>query len=125
MGIKAKLAERGIWDSYALAKTTPLKVYLYLRADNSRERGGHSPWWAVKRIGFITNKNAAWYEDGSKTFAYYNRDGKEDARLAALAWASERYGIKEWERDPWGGYHPIGAIEAALDVVDLPLGIGD
>lgn len=59
--------------------------------------------WQVHRPGFKTDPDAHWGDHGSKTFS---ASGKGDAvaQQKALDWASERYGIKEWKRDPFGSY---------------------
>ncbi len=68
----------------------------------------HSGGWRVHRVGYQTlNK----YED--KNFLNRDRHDKEAKRLEAIAWASERYKIDEWEKSPFGSYHPVGAMARA------------
>ena len=67
--------------------------------------------WQVLRIGYKTDRGSpAWY---AKTFTcYHPREDKAPQLQAALAWATERYRIAEWERSPFGSYHPKGTLEA-------------
>jgi hypothetical protein len=70
--------------------------------------------WQVVRPGYKNDPDGWWGDYGHKTFNVFSRAEKEPQRLAAIAWASERYGIKQWERSPFGSYHPKGTIERAL-----------
>jgi len=76
-------------------------------------RMSRSAKWQVIKPGFKTDPDGHWTHDGHKTFSVSRREDKEGNRLAALAWASEQFSIKEWEKDPWGDYHPQGTLEAA------------
>ncbi len=49
------------------------------------------------------------------------RFDKEGELRAAFGWVREKYNIQEWERDPWGGYHPIGTLLVAIEA-DVPAG---
>jgi hypothetical protein len=81
-------------------------------------RGARSAYWQVIKPGDKTDAGGRWYNHGHKTFNVRGREEKEARRLEAIAWASSVYNITgEWERDPWGGYHPEGALEAAQEAV--------
>jgi hypothetical protein len=87
------------------------------------ERGLCFARWAVIHPDYKTDPNGHWMDNGNKTFSVYSRKDKEPKRLEAIAWASARYGITgEWERDPWGDYHPSGTLAAALAAVEVVAG---
>lgn len=71
--------------------------------------------WRVISPRGRTDPDAAWYDYGQKSFVTPGgRASKETALKEAIKWASERYGLTgEWERDPWGDWHPAGTLEAA------------
>ena len=66
----------------------------------------YSPW--VK-----TDPDAHWSDNGCKFFGYFEQGGSnkkesmKSALLEAMAWASERYGPFEWERNRMGAYVPV------------------
>lgn len=59
--------------------------------------------WVVSRRGFKTDPSGPWYDHGDKSFVACRAD-KEDRLNEAKAWASERYGIKEWAKTPFGSW---------------------
>jgi hypothetical protein len=88
-------------------------VYIdYTPANNGR--GGRSARWQVTRPGFRTDPNGAWYNNGHKTFWVYSRADKEPKLFEAKAWASERYGIKEWARTPFGSWMDAEFVKKRL-----------
>jgi hypothetical protein len=112
---KQVLQERyGIVNPYDLAKRGGdlMIAVTYAPADNGLM--ARYAYWSVWRIGKVVDPTAHWQDRGSKTFAVRGREYKESARLEALAWASTKYGIKEWEKSPFGSYHPKGTIEKAV-----------
>jgi hypothetical protein len=81
---------------------------------------GMSAKWQVIKPNGKTDPNAHWSDYGNKTFDVYGRPDKEAKRLEAIQWASFVYNTgDEWERDPFGGYHPKGTIERALNRVEV------
>ena len=109
----AFLRSLGLDNGHDIAKTGPgPQVYLYYTPYSRLQPAG--PCWRVAHIGFRTDPKSAWYNEGDKAFVPFAR-GKEDALDAAKAWASERYGITEWERSGYGSHHPAGTIAAAVD----------
>ena len=78
-------------------------------------RGGHNAKWQVYGVGFKTDPEGHWDDYGNKTFDCWRPSvDKEPQRLAAIAWATKQYGVKEWERSLYGSYHPAGTVAAAL-----------
>lgn len=58
--------------------------------------------WRVNKAG--EKLSDAWYDYGAKSFSYGSREDKKDQLEAAKAWASEKFGITCWMRDPFGSY---------------------
>lgn len=77
-------------------------------------RGYRSPCWRVTRGHFVTDKSAHWSDNGKKTFTVHRREEKAEQLAAALAWASECYGIVEWAKTPFGAYAPKPFVKARL-----------
>lgn len=83
----------------------------------STGRASQTAKWVIKGIGFDTNPAASWYDYGCKVFIPAHpltKQNKDTWRDVALAWAAKEYGIKEWEKSPFGSYHPKGTMAAAL-----------
>lgn len=69
--------------------------------------------WQIVKVGEKTDANASWEDCGNKSF-HVHFDQSKDAQLdAAKKWAFDTFGVSEWERDPWGNWHPKGSMEAA------------
>jgi hypothetical protein len=77
-------------------------------------RGGFSAKWQVCWAGHVTDPKAHWADYGKKTFNVFGKDEKETARLEAIAWATEKYGIKEWAKTPFGSYMDAGFVAKRL-----------
>ena len=115
---KAQLRERKIHNAYNLAKVQiEPKVFIPY---SPQEIGMASQFakWQVYRIGWKTDPEAHWTNDGQKTFNVFRpaTPEKEEQRLAAISWATEKYGISEWERSPFGSYHPVGTLAKAAAI---------
>lgn len=98
------------------------RVYLDFRPAHSR--ACVSSAWVVHCPGFKTDPGAHWQDNGNKTFLGRFRG---EALADAQAWASERYGIKAWARDPYGGYGDaefvaarVKELKAAVASVERP-----
>ena len=67
---------------------------------------------AVWHLGHQTDPEAHWTDNGMKVFSLFNIEGNDHrSRLAAafkcgMDWASEKYGVKEWEKNRMGDYVP-------------------
>jgi hypothetical protein len=89
-------------------------VYIgYTPGDSGR--GGRSANWQVIRPGYKTDPKGPWYNNGYKTFSVYGRVDKEPKLNEAKQWVSERYGIKEWARTPFGSWMDAEFVKARLD----------
>lgn len=73
----------------------------YFPNDNSR--GGRSARWCVYRKG---DAPESWRSSAVKEFVIWGAGTHAEVKAQKLeeakAWASERYGIKEWARTPFG-----------------------
>lgn len=90
----------------------PVPLILYTAAE--RGRGYRSACWRISRKGYETDPKAHWRDYGNKTLNVYEGAGKESQRLAAIKWASNRYGVTEWSRTPFGAYAPSAFVKARL-----------
>lgn len=66
-----------------------------------------------------TNPDGHWRDYGLKTFNLLGHRGTlKERRAAALAeaqaWASAKYGVQEWKRDPWGGWGEAAKVDARV-----------
>lgn len=59
--------------------------------------------FTIHHIGHKTDPNASWYDYGNKAFHVAFKK-KEEALAQAIEWADNRYGKREWVRDPFGNY---------------------
>lgn len=99
------------WEFYG--RGTPFIAY-------RPQEGVFGSRWQVVRPGFKTDPSAHWSDHGYKTFTVFGQDGATHARKKELArgeaeeWASERYGINEWKKDPFGSYGEASFIDARI-----------
>ena len=113
---RAQWAALIIHNPYTLAKAGAAPQ-VFLVWFSRQHLGGNA--WHVHRIGYQTNPEpGSWYDYGNKTFTAFGTGlpavkAKALALESAQAWASERYGITEWERSPFGSWHPAGTMESA------------
>lgn len=75
--------------------------------------------WRVYRVGFKTDPGAFWMDNGSKAFQLYRYDGTHaERKIACLeeakTWASERYGITEWARTPFGSWMDAAFVKERM-----------
>ena len=68
--------------------------------------------WAVVKLG--VSLSTFWADYGSKSFVYSGREDSKRALLEAQKWASERFGVGEWIRDPYGSYGSKTYVEERL-----------
>ena len=87
----------GVHNSNAFAG----KGNVYISYNSGNSRACQPSRWQVHRPGFKTDSTAHWMDYGSKSFLGRKQSGAFDE---AKEWASERYGIKEWARTPFGDW---------------------
>lgn len=110
---KAQWKALGVSNSHNIAERGT-KVYVSYRPGDWG-RGSQSPAWQVIKIGYQTDPKGHWRDNGHMTFSIWGRAEKPVRLKEALAWARKKFGIKEWERDPWGDWHPAGTFVMAKE----------
>ena len=76
--------------------------------------------WVVFRVdanghGVKTDPGAHWTDNGCKTFSCHSRETKKMAEAAALAWATEHYGVTAWDKNRMRDWVPAD-IEARFPI---------
>jgi hypothetical protein len=136
MNKKEEMRKRRVFNPYGFYGTRPY-IWYQARGDSRMTK---VPGWMVTRRGLKLGD--FWEDYGSKHFfleppphdpSKYtehqrNKLGQETALKDAMAWASEKFAIKAWARDPFGGYGPaefvterVRAILAAPEGQDMEL----
>lgn len=88
-------------------------VVVYYRAQQNG-RAYQCAAWVVSAVdGSATDPGGYWRDYGHKVFDVYRREQREPQRLAALAWAAEKFDVPEWVKGPFGDYHNKTGLEAA------------
>jgi len=70
--------------------------------------GTRSPAWVIYGLGFDTNPDGHFTENGCKTFTIRGREDKVATLALALAWAGEKFDVPGWEKSPFGAWMPAG-----------------
>jgi len=70
--------------------------------------GNLSASWVVYGVGFETNPDGHFTDNGSKRFTIHGREDKVAALALALTWATEQFGVPGWEKSPFGSWMPTG-----------------
>lgn len=77
-----------------------------------------SPHWTVLWVGHVTGPLGEYRPYNHRVWVTGGRGSFADRKAAALAvvqqWATERYGITDWKRDPFGSYGSGAFIDARL-----------
>lgn len=101
----------GVYNSHEFANARPYIEYF----PNDNGRGGMSARWCVYRKGDVPEN---WRSSATKTFIVL--DGGPFAEVkarkleAAKTWVSEKYGIKEWARTPFGTWMDAEFVKTRL-----------
>lgn len=77
-----------------------------------RGRGYKAACWQVIQGNYPTDPDGHWRDYGRKTFDVHHREEKQPQLEAALAWASEHFGVTEWKKEPFGSYMPAEFVDA-------------
>jgi hypothetical protein len=87
--------------------------YIWVHAYTGRGSYGHA-WVVTKRGEDISDPKANWHEKPNRWFGYPGgRKTGPDSLLAldeAKAWASERFGVEKWAKDPYGCSAPAAFV---------------
>jgi len=96
---KQALKNVKIYNGHDLCRLGGGKIFLsYYTGNQAACSVSH---WSVVGIGFNTDPKAQWADYGCKTFS---GNMKSPALDEAKAFASEKYGIRAWDRDPFGNW---------------------
>lgn len=115
--------DRGVLNNkYQLERPTPRCrkyvdhhiVPIISYSPGQRGRAYECACWQVSQGSIPTDPNAHWRDYGRKTFDVYHKDDKNPQREAAIAWASEHFGVTEWKREPFGSLMPVEFVDARL-----------
>ena len=102
-----RLREQQVFNPHDFYAGQP---YLSKHIGASRDvRGSH---WAVVKEGM--NLGSHWTDNNAKTFPYGSREDAKRALSEAMEWASEKFSVEEWDRDPFGCYGDKRYIERRL-----------
>lgn len=101
-----KLTKQILREKYHIYNTydfsTRIKPYIFIYYNKaSSSILDESPKWVVYKLP----------ERLAKSFTVYGRDAKATKLQEALSWASQKFSISEWEKSPFGSYHPKGTMQ--------------
>ena len=113
---KRLMEEAKIHNSHNIASLTKDKIFICFTPAMTG-RGSFPAGYSIVHIGHKTDPKGHWRDYGDKTFNIGGRADKEEALAEAIAWANERFGKREWVRDPYGSYQEESAIEAVLSEI--------
>jgi hypothetical protein len=114
---KKQWKELGVSNPHNLLAASGNRVMLYYRPQMTG-RAYQCAAWQVIHLDEKSNPDAHWRDHGHKTFNVFDPGVKgEKAKYLeeAKAFAKKKYGIKEWERCPWGDWLPEGSMAAATE----------
>ena len=106
--ITEELKKHKIYNLYEFYGEIP---YIWYRPSGGSRSSSVSAWMVTKH-GYRLDDS--WYNHGSRAFIVFNRKDKPIKLLEAETWASDKFGIKEWARDPFGGYGPSDFIKTRI-----------
>jgi hypothetical protein len=91
--------------------------YVYIDYNAATKgRGGRSAHIQVIATHGHTDVHAAWYDYGRKTWTCSQLTRAE--RLdEAKAWATEKYGITDWIKDPFGGWQDARVVARVKELL--------
>ncbi len=94
---KSRLGQLRIVNNHDFAENDqPVITYI-----SDVGRGGRGRGWEVWMRNRRIDAKGAWYDNGAMTF---RGASKAEQFELAKAWATERYGVKEWARTPFGSW---------------------
>jgi hypothetical protein len=112
-----KLNARGVHNPHNFYEGHPFGQPFIAYYSASTGRAGQSARYKVVRQG--ESLSEAWYDQGAKTFLKWG--DKKKALADAQAWASEKFGIKEWTRDPFGSWGDAEYVKKrTVEILAMP-----
>jgi len=103
-----RLRELKVFNPYDFYQNQP---YIYRRVSGGSRDVVPSSWNVVKRG---TSLSDAWYDEGEMAFVYQGYSDVQNKLVEAQKWASVKFCIKEWMRDPFGSYGSKEYVERRL-----------
>jgi hypothetical protein len=122
---KALLSEHGIHNPHNFCTAGGGKIYIAY-SPQITGRAYRSASWQVIMPNGKTDPDGAWCDNGQKSFDVNSvavpecdtpHKRKEYQRLAAIAWATEKYGIDDWVKDPFGDYQQREVWERVVEKI--------
>lgn len=87
----------------------------YIDRHVSDYRDAFPSYYTVIKRGEVLDEEPHWrFGKDQMVFTYLGRDGSKEVLAKAQKWASERFGIKEWVRDPFGSWGDKEYVERRL-----------
>jgi hypothetical protein len=112
---KAILQSLGITNPITLGNAFVDRIVIHFSPSSASQRGGRGAYFSVHYKGRVTDPGAHWMDYGHKVFSV---EGSRNTALAkAIEWTNEKYGEREWIRDPWGSYQDQRTIAAVWALV--------
>jgi hypothetical protein len=121
MKIIEELRKRKVYNLYEFYGEQP-HIWYRPRGDS---RSMTVPGWMVSKRGI--NLADHWLDNESKHFGRFDApaDMRNDSAYkqkaavlkVAQAWASEKFGVKDWKRDPFDGYGPAEFVTERLRAI--------
>jgi hypothetical protein len=115
--VREALAERHVHNSFNLAFSKGAILIDFMARDTGR--GGRNAKWQANRVGYRNDPTGPYYNNGIKTFNVYGRDDRASKLAEAIEWASERYSVEDFVKDPFGNYQPRAQLVALLAHFDI------
>ena len=122
---KAILREHHIFNPHNLCTAGGGKIFIGY-SPQVTGRAYRSAKWQIIGSTFKTDPTGHWTDYGHKTFnpsRFANgneshHQAKAKALEAAKLWASEKYGITHWERDPFGDWQELEVMNRVRKLVE-------
>jgi hypothetical protein len=109
---------RGVHNNSEVAKLGGATIYLSYRTAETG-RASQSAAWQVIDVNGKSDPNAHWRDYGNATFSLWNRTENQKRLDEAKKFATEKYGIKEWEKGgPYGDWFPEGTLAMAAHATE-------
>jgi hypothetical protein len=106
-----------IFNSYGICEAGGGTAYIsYTPAGTGRDIRC-AKWSVIGVSGHKPDPKGPWYDQGNKAFIGKMRS---PAFEEAKAWASEKYGIKAWLKDPWGGWQDAEVLNRVVNSLKEP-----
>lgn len=115
---KEAMRSAGVHNSWELAKLLPPADWFFISHTSRKTGRGSMPAkFQVTHLRLRTDPEAHWSDYGKKTFTF--GISSKAARLQeAIDWANERFGTREWIKDPHGSFQQRSVLNAVWALID-------